>query len=59
MIYKVMFWIMVASTVAKMIECTKEHPRQETPKTLGFDMVVFVVNLVVVIFLGMEIWGHK
>lgn len=59
MIYKVMFWIMVAGTVAKMIECTKEHPRREVPKTLGFDIVVFVANLVMVIFLGMEIWGHK
>jgi len=56
MAYKVIFWILIASTFFKMIECAKDHPRTQT-HNLGTDMVGFVLNIGLCIWLGISIWN--
>lgn len=56
-VFKVIFWAMVVAAFSKMVDCLKDHPRIESPRNLGFDVVSLILNIGLAVWIGISIFN--
>lgn len=45
LVIKILFWIFLLSTITTLVNCYRDHPREQHPASLSQDIIEFILCL--------------
>lgn len=56
LVFKVIFWLLCAVSFTALMHCCQDHPRERSDVNLGTDMIDFIINMALVVWVFNNIW---
>lgn len=57
MIFKIVFWLFVATCIFGFVVVCKDHPRKQEDVNLGTDLATWIIYCALTVWLWFGIWG--